>query len=97
VPLRGVVGSSLNTGAIELYAQRETFHPAMWSAQEQDTFIAAMLCEGRGVYLLDDGDATRQARQELSSRYHLEYVAVFDVPIFGDVGAMSGTLWKIAE
>ena len=95
IPPRAVVGSSLNTGAIELYAQRETFHPGMWSAQEQIEFIAAMSREGREIYLLEDGDVMREARNALSSHYKIEPITIINAPYFGNVGAMSGTLWKV--
>ena len=97
VPPGGLVGSSLNTGAIELYAQRDTFHLGMWSASEQDIFIGAMFREGRAIYLLEDGDEMRQVRNALWSRYTVQYVEIINAPYFGSVGAMSGVLWKITE
>ncbi len=94
-PPRAVIGSSLNTGAIDLYAGREAFHPEMWSEQERDVFLAAMFHEGRAVYLLDDSDVTSVARRELVKEYALRQVTVLDVPLFGTVDGTPGALWEI--
>ena len=94
-PPRAVIGSSLNTGPIDLYAGRETFHPEMWSAQERDVFLAAMFHEGRAVFLLDDSDTTSTARRKLAKDYALRQVAVLDVPLFGAVDGTPGALWEI--
>jgi hypothetical protein len=92
---RAVIGSSLNTGAIDLYARRETFHPAMWSPRERDAFIAAMFREGRGVFLLDDSAEMSAARRDLQTRYALRQIAALDVPLFGVVDGTPGALWEI--
>lgn len=96
-PPRAVIGASLNTGAIDLYARRETFLPAMWSAREQDLFLAAMWREGRQVYLLDDGVETSDVRKILSQRFVLKQIAILDVPLFGAIGSTPGALWEIIK
>ncbi len=94
-PPSAVIGSSLNTGPLDLFAQREAFHPAQWTAAERDVFIAAMFRVGRTVYLLDDGAETSAVRRDLSARYRLRQVAVLDVPLFGVVDGTPGALWEI--
>ncbi len=96
-PPRAVIGSSLNTGPIDLYAKRESFHLAMWTPQEQDTFIAAMFREGRAVFLLDDSAETSAARRELEARYSLCQVVALDVPLFGAIDGTPGALWQIIQ
>ncbi|MDE3088207.1 MAG: glycosyltransferase family 39 protein [Chloroflexota bacterium] len=94
-PPRAVIGSSLNTGPIDLYARRETFRPALWNASERDEFIAAMFRDRRAVFLLDDSAETSAARRDLESRYTLRRVAVLDVPLFGAIEGAPGALWEI--
>lgn len=97
-PPRAVIGATMNTGALDLYAQRETFIPDMWSPQEQSIFLAAMFREGRAVYLLDDGAGMTIMRHHLEARYELRRVAVLDVPIGSALpGDTSRALWEIAK
>ncbi len=94
-PPTAVVGSSLNTGPIDLYARRAAFHPAMWTPDERVAFIAEMFRENRAVYLLDDSVETSAVRRQLASRYAVRLVAVLDVPLFGAVDGAPGALWEI--
>lgn len=95
-PPRAVIGSTLNSGAIELYAQRETFLPALWSAREQDIFFEAMFREGRSVYLLDDSAEVTTLRHQLAERYTLRQVGVLNIPLWGmSPGDTSSALWQI--
>jgi hypothetical protein len=55
VPPDGVVGASLNSGAVELYAQRLTVRPAYWSEEEWAHFAQALAQAERPLYLLIDG------------------------------------------
>lgn len=96
-PPRAVIGASLNSGAIDLYAHRETFLPAMWSPQEQDLFFAAMWREGRAIYLLDDSAAITALRPELESKYSLQKILALDVPMFGATSETTGALWQIKK
>ncbi len=94
-PPSAVIGSSLNTGPIDLFAQRAAFHPALWTAAERDAFIAAMFRAERPVYLLDDSAETSVVRRDLATRYTLHPIAVLDVPLFGAVDGTPGALWEI--
>ncbi len=94
-PPDAVVGSTMNDGAIDLYAQRATFRPGEWDAQECARFVEVMGRARRSLYLLDDGAETSAARRELSKRHTLRLVAVLDVPLFGAVDGTPGALWEI--
>lgn len=96
-PPNAVIGSTMNDGPIDLYAQRATFRPGVWNSTERTLFVDAMQQVGRRVYLLDDGTETSAARRDLSIRYDLRRVAVLDVPLFGTVEGTPGTLWEISR
>jgi hypothetical protein len=97
-PPRAVIGSMLNSGAIELYARRETFLPTLWSAREQDIFFAAMFREGRAIYVLDDSAEMTTLRRQLAERYTLRRISVLDVPLWGILpGDTSSELWEITR
>jgi hypothetical protein len=94
-PLRAVIGSSSNSGAIDLYARRATFRPGDWNSAERAIFVDAMLRAQRRVFLLDDGAETSDTRRDLSARYALQQILVLDVPVFSIVDGIPGTLWEI--
>lgn len=96
-PSRAVIGSMLNTGAIDLYAHRETFLPTMWSTQEQETFFDAMWSEGRAIYLLEDSTEMTNLRRNLETRYTLRRIDVLAIPLFGIVDGATATLWEITH
>lgn len=50
-----VIGSTLNSGPLELYARRESFRPSAWQPDELRRFLEALWEEGRPTYLLADG------------------------------------------
>ncbi len=94
-PRDAVIGSVMNDGALDLYAQRATFRPGAWSADELAQFVALMQNAGRRVYVLDDGAETSAARRDLASRYAVQPIAVFDVPLFSVVDGTAGMLYEI--
>jgi hypothetical protein len=96
-PPNAVIGSTMNDGAIDLYAHRATFRPADWSLDERAKFVDAMFGAGRRVFLLDDGAETSAARRDLSARYVLNQVGVFDVPLFSVVDGTAGALYEIIK
>lgn len=97
-PPRAVIGSTLNSGAIELYAQRETFLPTLWSAREQDIFFEAMFRERRAIYFLDDSAGMTALRHQLAKRYTLRPISMLDVPLWGILpGDTSSALWEITR
>ncbi len=93
-----LVGSTLNDGAIELYAQRNTFRPEDWTSSELREFLRLVRIRHPDVYLLEDGAAMDGVLDDLRRDYHLERVATLDVPLFGDAAAAQpGALWKLEE
>jgi hypothetical protein len=90
-PPNAVIGATLNTGAIDLYARRATFRPGDWSSAEHVIFVDAMLRANRRVFLLDDGAAHR----ELARRFTLQPIAVLKVPLSSVANGTPGMLWEI--
>jgi len=50
-----VVGATLNTGAVDLYAGRDAFVPTGWTPGDLRRFLQALGHQGRPAYLLNDG------------------------------------------
>ena len=96
---RAVIGSSLNSGAIELYTQRMTFRPEGWSEAELDAFLRMALRTHAGVYLLEDSAGMGRVVDGLRSRFRVVGASVaLDVPLFGDGPvAHVGALWRIED
>ncbi len=93
-----LVGSTLNDGAIELYAQRKTFRPDGWKSSDLREFLLLVRTRHWDVYLLEDGAAMDGVLEDLGRDYRLERVATLDVPLFGDApAAKPGALWKLVE
>ncbi len=96
-PPGSVIGTSLNGGAIDLYAGRQAFRPHSWSGEELDIFISAMGREGREVYILDDSSELAPMLNYLSSSYRLAPVVRLDIPLFGDQERATGYLYRVEE
>ncbi len=88
-PANALIGSTLNSGAVELYAQRLAFRPADWSAEELWQFVDAMRARGHVLYLLDDGEALTPSLAALRQRYKLQEVARLLLPRYHAVGGGS--------
>lgn len=96
VPVNGLVGASLNSGAIDLYAKRATFRPADWSDAELREFMSAVSDKYPTIYLLEDNSALAPVLNRLNSNFRLERVATLGIPLFGDAPiANPGTLWRL--
>lgn len=97
-PPGAIVGASLNSGAIDLYAHRDAFRPADWSDSDLNRFLAITQGETRGVYILQDNAALERVLENLRGMYRVERVATLDVPLFGDAPVTdAGALWKISR
>ncbi len=77
-----VIGSSLNSGAVDLHAGRLTFRPGVWDARSRASFVEVLLREGRPVYVLIDGEDMRAAEADLRANFMLAEVARLDMPYF---------------
>lgn len=101
-PANAVIGASLNSGALDLYARRIAFRPVDWcrdaSCEALDKFLAVTQESGRAVYLLEDDAALEPVLDRLRKTHHAERIAELDVPLFGDAPIVHpGALWKISK
>jgi hypothetical protein len=87
-----LIGASLNSGAVELHAQRTTFRPAVWQLDEMYDFVDHALAEGQPLYLLLDGLEMRAPLAAARQRYSLELVGRYDIPFYHTGGGSSGGL-----
>lgn len=53
-PPGAVIAATLDSGPLDLYADRETFQPTIWSDRELQRFVAVLRARGAPLYLLDD-------------------------------------------
>jgi hypothetical protein len=81
-PENAVIGSMLNSGAIELHAGRTAIHPAPWTDEELYTWTDALLAQGRPFYLLDDGEEMPPLLERMEPRYRLQLAATLGLPYF---------------
>lgn len=81
-PPDAIVAASLNSGPIELYADRDAIRPAGWSRDEWLDFVAYALDDGYRVYLLEDGVEMREPLRAVQSRYQIILVSSLPVPYF---------------
>lgn len=97
-PPNAIIGASLNSGAVELYAHRSAFRPADWSAAELDEFLTVTQDKKYEIYLLEDDASLDHVLNDLRGGYHLERITTLDVPLFGDGQvADAGALWKLTR
>jgi hypothetical protein len=81
-PENAVIGSMLNSGAIELLAGRQAIHPSPWTDDELYAWTDALLTQDRPFYLLDDGEEMPPLLERMEPRYRLEPVAPLGLPYF---------------
>ncbi|MCS7061467.1 MAG: hypothetical protein RMN25_09925 [Anaerolineae bacterium] len=81
-PANAVIGCSLNSGPIDLYAERLTFRPANWTPDQLIAFVRAVQHEGAPVYVLEDGVELAVSLQTLREQFVLRPVARLDVPYY---------------
>ena len=92
-PRNAVVGSMLNSGAIELHAGRQAIHPAPWTRAQLIVWTDALLARERTLYILDDGEEMGVVLSHLRDRYLLQPIQTLDLPYFALGG---GNLPKVA-
>ena len=90
LPADAVVGTGLNSGAVERYTGHETVRPSSWSDQEFVRFVRALALDGRPIYLLDDGEEMELFLARVRARWSLRSLSEFDLPVFG----LAGQHWK---
>jgi hypothetical protein len=82
IPPEAVVASSLNSGAIDLHAQRLAFRPSGWTSQELQKFVRALRDENTPVFFLDDGQELTESLATLRTHFRVVEVAQLDVPYY---------------
>ncbi len=93
-----IVGTTLNSGAVELYSGRSAVRPGGWSEAELREFLQIAHANGREFYLLQDNAEIARAADDLRRDYNVELVGTLDVPLFGeDIVPNAGTLWRISR
>lgn len=98
LPPNGLVGASLNSGAIDLYSKRDAFRPADWSDEELRKFIVLAQEKDYEIYLLQDNATMTRVLNALRRTYRLERVTMLDVPLFGNETVPdAGAFWKIQQ
>jgi len=97
-PQNAIIGASLNSGAIDLYARRRAFRPTDWSSQELHEFLLVTQGKNYELYFLEDNASLARVLNDLRETYRVERVTSFDVPLFGE-GAIDnlGALWRITK
>lgn len=97
-PPHAIVGATLNSGAVELYARRDAVRPADWTAVEVREFLRLARANGREFYLLQDNAELGRVVNELRQDYRVERVGTLDVPLFGeDAVTDAGVLWRVTD
>jgi hypothetical protein len=95
-PSDAVIGASLNSGAIDLYARRRAFRPTDWSPQALRDFQLVTQGNNYEMYVLEDNGSLARVLDALGDTYRIERVTTLDVPLFGDMPiANPGALWKV--
>jgi hypothetical protein len=93
-----VVASMLNSGAIELYADRMAVHPAPWTNDELARWITALESRDIVFYLLEDGEEMLPIVAHMKADNVLEHVTELDLPYFAYGGGnlpLQATLYRI--
>lgn len=97
-PTHAIVATSLNSGPIYLYAERDAVRPAYWSQDEWLDLVARALKDGRTLYLLMDGVEMDAPYRAIQSGYQLSQVSSLPVPYFypdGNSQNLRVTLYEV--
>ncbi|HKZ70726.1 MAG TPA: hypothetical protein VJ020_11640, partial [Anaerolineales bacterium] len=94
-----VISASLNSGAISLYAQRDTFRPGrllqpgrMWTDAELIVFVTALHAKGRPLYLLADSEEMAAPLEALDACCRIIPIAELYLPYYYRSGAAANQL-----
>jgi len=81
-PASAWIGASLNSGPIDIYAQRTTFRPEVWTSDELLSFLGHAQGLGRPIYLMDDGLEMALPLRLAAEHYELQLVSEYDLPYY---------------
>jgi hypothetical protein len=98
-PPNAVIAGSLNTGAVSLYAQRDTVRPGhllqpgrTWTDSEWNDFAAALHADGRPLYLLMDSEEMIDPAKALEECCRLSPIAELYLPYYYRSGAATNEI-----
>jgi hypothetical protein len=95
-PPQGIIGTSLNAGAVMMYTGRDAIRPYdSWTRAEWEAFLAAMRAARRPVYLLDDGGLMAEFIEAEGRQRQLAPVEELEVPLFYAPGRQTGWLYRL--
>jgi hypothetical protein len=95
-PPNGVVGASLNAGAVMLYTGRDAIRPYdSWTVDEWQIFLDAMRAAGRPVYLLDDGGLMARFIEAARDSHRLTPIEELALPLFYTRDRETGWLYRL--
>jgi uncharacterized membrane protein YjjB (DUF3815 family) len=99
-PDDAVIGSMLNSGAIELHAGRQAVHPAPWTEAELRTWVDALQSLERPFYVLDDGEEMLPVLERLRTHYVVRPIETLNLPYFALGGGnlpRSAVLYRVEQ
>jgi hypothetical protein len=95
-PPDGIIGASLNAGAVNLYTGRDAIRPYdSWTEEEWSIFLEAMDAGGRPVYLLNDGGLMAEFIEKEQSHHRLIPIEELAVPLFYTRDRETGWLYRL--
>lgn len=97
VPPGSVVGSTLNSGAIGLYAGRAAVRPAAWVEADWLAALDRLLGSGRRVFVLRDGDEIEPPLEAARMRFMVRTLADLSLPYFEAGGGWSSQQVSLVE
>jgi hypothetical protein len=95
-PPEGIVGASLNAGAVMMYSDRDAIRPYdSWTEDEWSIFLQAMRAKGRPIYLLDDGGLMAEFIAEEKNNHRLTPIEALAIPLFYTRDRETGWLYRL--
>jgi hypothetical protein len=95
-PPEGVIGASLNAGAIMMYTGRDAIRPYdSWTRAEWSVFLRAMQELGRPIFLLDDGGLMADFVEQERAHHRLTPLEALEIPLFYTRDRETGTLYRL--
>lgn len=95
-PPDGIIGASLNAGAVTLYTGRDAIRPYdSWTEDEWSSFLQAMDAGGRPIFLLDDGGLMAEFIEKEQGRHSLIPIEELEVPLFYTRDRETGWLYRL--
>jgi hypothetical protein len=95
-PAEGIIGASLNAGAVSLYTGRDAIRPYdSWTEDEWQVFLRAMRTQDRPIFLLDDGSLMADFIAQEGARHRLTAIEELQVPLFYTKHRETGWLYHL--